>query len=42
MYFTRGMVKVQLGLARGKKMWDKREDVAKRDVEREIARETVR
>lgn len=38
MYFTRGMVKVQLGLARGKKIWDKREDVAKRDVEREIAR----
>src|SRR5271170_4660036 len=38
MYFTRGIVKVQLGLARGKKVWDKREDVAKRDVEREIAR----
>ncbi len=38
MYFTRGKVKVQLGLARGKKTWDKREDVAKRDVEREIAR----
>lgn len=38
MYFTRGMVKVELGLARGKKMWDKREDIAKRDVQREIAR----
>lgn len=38
LYFTRGMAKVQLGLARGKKMWDKRADVAKRDVEREIAR----
>lgn len=38
MYFTRGIVKVQLGLARGKKTWDKREDIAKRDVEREIAR----
>ena len=38
MYFTRGRVKVELGLARGKKMWDKRADVAKRDVEREIAR----
>jgi SsrA-binding protein len=36
MYFTRGRVKVQLGLARGKKMWDKREDVAKRDVERAL------
>jgi SsrA-binding protein len=38
MYFTRGMVKVQLGLARGKKQWDKREDIAKRDVEREMQR----
>ena len=38
MYFTRGIVKVELGLARGKKVWDKREDIAKRDVEREIAR----
>ena len=38
LYFTRGIVKVQLGLARGKKLWDKRADVAKRDVEREIAR----
>ena len=38
LYFSRGMAKVQLGLARGKKMWDKREDVAKRDVQREIAR----
>ncbi len=40
LYFTRGMAKVQLGLARGKKLWDKRADIAKRDVEREIARHT--
>ncbi len=39
LYFTRGMAKVQLGLARGKKLWDKRATVAKRDVEREIARQ---
>ena len=37
LYFTRGMAKVQLGLVRGKKLWDKRAAVAKRDVEREIA-----
>ena len=37
LYFTRGIAKVQLGLVRGKKLWDKRADVAKRDVEREIA-----
>jgi SsrA-binding protein len=37
LYFTRGMAKVLLGLVRGKKLWDKRAAVAKRDVEREIA-----
>ncbi|MGC9993147.1 MAG: SsrA-binding protein SmpB [Candidatus Cybelea sp.] len=37
LYFTRGMAKLQLGVARGKKLWDKRADAAKRDVEREIA-----
>lgn len=42
LYFTRGLAKVQLGLARGKKFWDKRADVAKRDVEREIARHVRR
>lgn len=38
LYFTRGKAKVEIGLAKGKKIWDKREAVAKRDVEREIAR----
>ncbi len=38
LYFARGMAKIQLGLARGKKLWDKRADITKRDVEREIAR----
>ncbi|HEY1884004.1 MAG TPA: SsrA-binding protein SmpB [Candidatus Cybelea sp.] len=37
LYFTRGIAKVMLGVARGKKLWDKRADAAKRDVEREIA-----
>lgn len=37
LYFTRGIAKVQLGVARGKKLWDKRADAAKRDVQREIA-----
>src|SRR5580693_935895 len=27
LYFTRGLAKVQLGVARGKKLWDKRADV---------------
>ena len=42
LYFTRGIAKVQLGIARGKKLWDKRADVARRDVEREIARHVRR
>ncbi len=38
LYFTRGKVKIEVGLAKGKKIWDKRESIAKRDVERELAR----
>lgn len=38
-YFTpRGHAKIELAIARGKKTWDKREDIAKRDVEREVRR----
>ncbi|MEO6912666.1 MAG: SsrA-binding protein SmpB [Candidatus Baltobacteraceae bacterium] len=39
MYFTRGRVKVEVGLARGKKTWDKRAAVAERDAKRDLARE---
>ncbi len=42
LYFTRGIAKVLLGVARGKKLWDKRADEAKRDVQREIARHVRR
>ena len=38
MYFKDGKVKVELALARGKKSYDKRQDMAKRDADREIAR----
>lgn len=38
MYFKKGKVKVQLALAKGKKAYDKREDIAARDVQREMAR----
>lgn len=37
MYFTEGKVKVELALGRGKKEYDKRETLAKRDAQREIA-----
>lgn len=38
LYFLDGKAKVELALARGKKAWDKRQDLAKRDSDREIAR----
>ncbi len=38
-YFKEGRVKVEIGLARGKKLYDKREDIAKKDARREIERE---
>ena len=38
LYFTRGKVKIEIGLAKGKKLWDKRETAVKREVERELAR----
>ena len=37
-YFSDGWAKVEIGLARGKKAYDKRQDLAKRDADREIAR----
>ena len=38
-YFSdRGWAKVELALARGKKKWDKREDIARREAQREAAR----
>lgn len=38
LYFKKGRVKVELALAKGKKAYDKREDIAARDVKREMAR----
>ena len=37
-YFKGSRVKVQVGLCRGKKLYDKREDAAKRDMKREAQR----
>jgi SsrA-binding protein len=37
-YFKGRRAKLELGLARGKKLYDKREDIAKRDAKREIDR----
>lgn len=38
LYFHEGRVKVELGLARGRKLHDKRQALARRDAEREAAR----
>lgn len=38
LYFKGSRVKVQLGLCRGKKLYDKREDAARRDMRREAER----
>lgn len=38
-YFKGSLVKVEVGLARGKKLYDKREDIAKRDQRREAEKE---
>lgn len=38
-YFKGSLVKVELGLARGKKLYDKRQDIAKKDARREVERD---
>lgn len=38
-YFKDGKVKVEIGLARGKKLYDKREDIARKDQKREAEKE---
>ena len=38
LYFSGSRVKVELGLCRGKKLYDKRESIAKHDADREIER----
>jgi SsrA-binding protein len=42
LYFTGGKVKIELGLGRGKRTYDKRHDLAKRDAAREVERELRR
>ena len=38
-YFKNSLVKLEIGLARGKKLYDKRQDIAKKDMRREAERE---
>ena len=38
LYFKGNFVKLEIGIGKGKKLYDKREDIAKRDAERKIQR----
>ena len=38
-YFSGRLVKIEIGLAKGKKLYDKREDIARKDQRREAQRE---
>ena len=38
-YFKGSLVKVEIGLARGKKLYDKRADIAKKDQRRELEKD---
>ena len=38
-YFNRSLVKVEIGLTKGKKLYDKRQDIAKKDQRREAERD---
>ena len=37
LYFKEGLVKVEVGLAKGKKLYDKREDLKKKDMRKDVA-----
>ena len=38
LYFRRGLAKIELGVARGKKFFDRREDIRRRETDREMQR----
>jgi len=40
LYFARGRAKVEIGLAKGKKLYDKRKSIAEREIKRELQRVT--
>ncbi len=42
MYFKDGRIKVEIGLAEGKRSYDKRDDIKKRDAERDMRRAMTR
>jgi len=41
-YFTHNIAKVQLGICKGKRAYDRREDIARREIERDLKRTYAR
>ena len=41
MYFKGNIIKIELGIGKGKKLYDKREDIAKKDAERRIRQQKM-
>lgn len=41
MYFKGSLVKIELGIGKGKKLYDKREDIAKKDAERRMRQQML-
>lgn len=41
MYFKQNIVKIDLGIGKGKKLYDKREDIAKKDAERRMKQQQM-
>ncbi len=42
LYFVGSLVKLEVGLVKGKQLFDKRDSIAKRDIERDTQREVAR
>jgi SsrA-binding protein len=41
-YLKRGLIKIELGLCKGKKLYDKRSDIRERDIDRDMRRDLRR
>jgi SsrA-binding protein len=38
-FVSRNLIKVKIGVCKGKKLWNKKEDIKQRDIDRDIKRE---
>ena len=42
LYFSGNFIKLELGIGKGKKLYDKREDIAKKDAEMRMKKQSAR